>query len=195
MTVPLDGGLEAAEAPAPAAAGLPKSTMVIAGFAIAMAGLMAFVLLKWSDSRTAAGELGVQIAEVDAELAQVRPELHTAEGQLAGLEERTGLLAHGKLAVCNFSAETVTVKMVAATWLGEEGEFESFNSTEHGLDLWRIPPGERLVLDRPASGWDGSATYYSMWLRAQGQEFPFAGTWPPAEGDGGADGDDCVLWS
>lgn len=187
MSVPFDD-VEAAE-PAPSThAGLPKSTMAVAGVAIAMAGLMTFTLVQWSDARTRSAELSAEIAEIDARLAELRPELVAAEGQLSGLEERTGLLAPGRLAVCNHSGSTVTVKMVAATWLGADGELQTFNSTDHGLDLWRIPAGERLVLERPQAGWDGSVTYYSLWLRAQGQEFPFAGTWPPAEGG------DCVEW-
>lgn len=187
MSVPFDE-VEAAEPTPSAQAGLPKSTMIVSALAIAAAVLMTFVLVQWSDARTKSAELSAEIAEIDGRLAELRPELAAAEGQLSGLEERTGLLAPGKLAVCNHSASTVTVKMVAATWLGEDGELRTFNSTDHGLDLWRVPAGERQVIERPQAGWDGSVTYYALWLRAQGQEFPFAGTWPPDEGN------DCVEW-
>ena len=167
--------------------GLPKSTVVVAGFAIAMAGVMTFLILKWSDSRTASTLLREQIAEVEVQIEALRPQLEVVEGDLGGLEERTQLLDRGKLAVCNYSGDTVTIKVVSTTWFGDDGEFKTFNSAEKGLDLWKIPAGERMVLTHPASGWDGSVTYYALWLRALGEEYPFAGPWPPGE-------DDCVLW-
>lgn len=189
MSAPLEGDVDGAESSSSHYPGLPKSTIVVAGFAIALAGLMTFAILKWSDSRTAATGLRAEIAEVDAQLAGLRPELTGVEGQLGGLEQRTELLERGKIAICNYSGDQVTVKMVAATWLGEDGKFTTFNSTEKGLDLWKIPAGERVLIDHPQSGWDGSATYYSLWLRARGQEYPYAGTWPTGS-------DDCsIKWT
>lgn len=109
--------------------GLPKSTIVVAGVAIALAGLATFVVLKWSDSRTAAGELTTRIAEVDAEAAGVRDELESVEGELSGVEQRTSVLKRGKLQICNFSGAPVVVEKVAATWMDDEGEYRTFNST------------------------------------------------------------------
>jgi hypothetical protein len=189
VSVPLEGGDDAAESSSSEYPGLPKSTIVVAGFAIALAGLMTFMILKWSDSRTAATGLRAEIAELDGQIAALRPELTGAEGQLGGLEQRTELLSRGKIAICNYSGDQVTVKMVAATWLGEDGTFTTFNSAEKGLDLWRIPAGDRALIDHPLSGWDGSATYYSLWLRVGGQEYPYAGTWPTGS-------DDCsITWN
>ena len=170
--------------------GLPKSTIVVAGVAIALAGLATFVVLKWSDSRTAAGELTTRIAEVDAEAAGVRDELESVEGELSGVEQRTSVLKRGKLQICHSSGAPVVVEKGAATWMDDEGEYRTFNSTEHGQDLWRVEPGgERLALEHPASGWDGAVSYYAVWLRVNGDQFPFAGPWPPPGGD------DCLRWA
>lgn len=168
--------------------GLPKSTVLVSAVAIAFAGLATFMILKWSDSRAASAELRTQIAEVEAEAEGIRGDVDSVEQQLGSLAERTSILVRGKLSVCNFSSEVVTVESAAATWLGDDGRYRTFNSTEHGKDLWRVPPGEQTVLELPRAAWDGSVTYYALWLRVAGQEYPFAGTWPPEEGD------DCVLW-
>jgi hypothetical protein len=186
VSVQLDGDADANESSSSEYPGLPKSTIVVAGLAIALAGMMTFAILKWSDSRTAATGLRAEIAEVDAQLAGLRPELTGVEGQLGGLEQRTELLERGRMTICNYSGDQVTVKVVAATWLGVDGKFTTFNSAETGLDLWKIPAGERVLIDHPQSGWDGSATYYSLWLRVRGQEYPYAGTWP-------AGSDDCTI--
>lgn len=189
MSVPLEGDVDGAESPAADYPGLPRPTIVVAAVAIGLAVAMTFVILKWSNARAAAAALRAEIVEVDAQIAALRPELTGVEGALGGLEQRAELLDRGKLTVCNYSGDPVTVKMVAATWLDGEGRLTTFNSTDQGLDLWRIPPGERVVLDHPQSGWDGSATYYSLWLRVRGQEYPYAGT-------RSSDGDDCsVTWT
>lgn len=189
MNVPLEGDVDAAESSSSHYPGLPKSTIVVAGFAIALAVLMTFMILKWNESRATAAALRAQIAELDTQLAALRPELTGVEGQLGGLEQRTELLERGKIAICNYSGDQVTVKMVAATWLGADGSFTTFNSTDKGLDLWKIPPGERVLIDHPQSGWDGAATYYALWLRVRGQEYPYAGTWPTGS-------DDCsITWT
>lgn len=164
--------------------GLPKSTIVVAAVAIALAGLAAFVVLKWSDSRAAASELTTRIAEIDEEAAGVRSELESVEGELSGVEQRTGVLKRGKMQICNFSGAQVVVESVAATWMDDQGEYHTFNSTDHGLDLWRVESGQRLALDHPESGWDGSVSYYAVWVREKGGgQLPYAGPWPPPGGD------------
>lgn len=169
-------------------AGLPRSTILVSAVAIVLAGAAAFFILKWSDSRTAAGELRTQIAEVEEEAAGVRSNLEAVEGDLGQLERRTSNLRQGRFAVCNFSGTPVTVVWLAATWLGPDGEFRTFNSSEHGRDLWRVSPGQTEELDHPPSGWDGTVAYFSTLLKVEGQEYPYAGTWPPTE-------QNCVRWS
>lgn len=170
--------------------GLPKSTIVVAGVAIALAGLATFAVLKWSDSKAAAVELSAEIATLDEEAAGIRGELESVEGELTGVEQRTSVLKRGKMAICNFSGAPVVVEKVAATWMDDAGEYHTFNSGDHGQDLWRVEPGgQRLALDHPASGWDGSVSYYAAWLRVGGDQFPFAGPWPPPGED------DCLRWA
>jgi|GEM_PF-4060205 len=170
--------------------GLPKSTIVVAGAAIVLAGLATFVILRWSQSRAAAVEVQAEIDTVEEEAAGVRADLESVEGDLSGVEERTSVLKRGKLKICNFSGAPVVVAKAAATWMDDAGEYHTFNSSDHGQDLWRVPPGgEEVVLDHPASGWDGEVSYYAVWLRVNGDEFPFAGPWPPPGET------DCLRWA
>lgn len=169
-------------------AGLPRSTILVAALAIVLAGSFAFFVLQWTESRAAAAELRGRIAEVEAEAADVRQQLAAVEGDLGQLEQRTSVLQQGRFSVCNFSPTPVTVVWVAATWLAPDGQFHTFNSSEHGRDLWRVAPGETDALDYPPAGWDGTVAYFAALLKVEGQEYPYAGTWPPTE-------QNCVRWS
>ncbi len=171
-------------------AGLPKITMMISAVAIAFAGILAFLILKWTDSNAAATEARLMIEELGTAEDEVSAILNEVEGRLAGLEERSNVLIKGKLSVCNLSTEPVSVSLLAATHLNDQGAFETFNSETLGKGLWRIGPGETQALTyaQGAVTWDGDVSYYAMWLMAGGQEYPYAGTWP-------ADEEFCIRWT
>ncbi len=172
-------------------AGLPKITMMISFVAILFAGALAYVIMTWADANAAKAEAQLIIDdEVLVQEEQVAGELKVFEDQLAALKERAGVLVRGKMAVCNNSTGTITVSLLAATYLNDAGEFETFNSEGFGRQLWRIPAGEKQLLtySQGSTNWDGDVGYYSMWLEAGGQEYPFAGTWP-------SDSEYCVRWT
>ncbi len=173
-------------------AGLPKITMMVSAVAIAFAGILAFVVLRWTDSNAAVKEAqALMETEVAVAEEEIRSVLEEREAVLGSMEERTNVLVNGKLSVCNFSSEPVRVALLAATYITSEGTFETFNSQEFGRGLWGVGPGERQGLTYTQGGvtWGGDVIYYSMWLEAGGQEYPFAGTWPVA------DAEFCVRWT
>lgn len=170
--------------------GLPKVTMLISAVAIIFAGIAAFVIMKWTDARTAAGEARLTIEELETAEAEIGAELGQREDRLAELETRSSVLINGKLVICNSSSEPVTVKLLAATYLTSDGAFEVFNSESLGDNLWRIGPGDReeLTYSQGSTTWNGDVAYYAMWLLAGSDEYPFAGTWP-------ANPNFCVRWT
>lgn len=159
--------------------GLPKSTMIAATVAIVFTGTTTFFLIKWIGSRDAATQLRADIEEAQANEATLREQLDPLATQYDRLKSRTDVLWVGKLSVCNSSDETVTISRLASVYLDEEGAFTVFNSEDHGHDLWKLGPGEVRELSYPAAGWDGSVTYYALWISySGGRESPYAGPWP-----------------
>ena len=156
-------------------AGLPRSTLVVAAVAIVFVGLATFFLLKWTGSRDAATALRTEIQEVSDQEAGLREELEPLATQYDRLKGRTDVLWVGKLSVCNTSSETITISRLASVYLAEDGTYATFNSEEIGRNLWRLGPGEVRELSYPAAGWDGSVTYYSLWVN---DVTPYAGPWP-----------------
>ncbi len=164
-------------------AGLPKSTILASGLVILFAGAATFMILQWSGSRSHTAELRTQLAESTTLEAQVHSELDPLERELGGIHGRTDQLNPGKLAICNHSSQPIVVARLAATYLGPDEKFETFNSEAFGRDLWRLGPGDRKELAHSPAGWDGSVTYYAMWLRKGGDEYPYGGMWPAAQPD------------
>jgi hypothetical protein len=167
---------------AESAQGLPRSTVAVSAVAILFAGLGTFVLMQWTGSRTRAGELRAAIEQATARETELRSQADPLAEQYERLKGRTDLLWTGKLKVCNSTDDEVVVSPLAAVYLAEDGSFVTFNSSDHGSDLWRLAPGEVRELSFPDAGWDGSVSYYSLWIKGSHGEVPYAGAWPVEAG-------------
>lgn len=161
-------------------AGLPRSTVFVSVGAIALSGVLALIIVTWSDKRTQAATLRDEIADLEPTLAEKRQELASLERQRDVLRSQTDLFARGKLCVSNHKPnDPVTIQKLAVVYLDETGHFQTFNSEAYGDDLWTIPAGHRRQpLSYSRGGWDGSVTYYAMWIEAEDKEGPRAGEWP-----------------
>lgn len=169
-------------------AGLPKSTILVAAAAIFFLGVGTFFLLKWTGSRAQTQEYRLQMDELRPTVEGLQAELTSLQNQLQQLQGQTSIFVRGQLKVCNFSDEPVSISSLAVTYLDDAGAFRTFHSEPYGKDLWRVQPGQEMVLSYPQGGWDGTVTYYAFWLRAGGNLYPFAGPWP-------LDKDHCVNWT
>lgn len=172
----------------PEHAGLPKSTMVASVLVIVFAGVATYTILMWSGARTHTAAMRAELVEVSTLETQVHAELDPLEQELGQIRGRTDQLNPGKLTFCNQSAQPVSISMLAATWLDANEKFQTFTSEPFGRDLFRVGPRERQVLSFPRGNWDGSVTYYALWVRTGSGEYPLAGTWP-------ADPNHCLNWT
>jgi hypothetical protein len=170
------------------AGGLPKSTMIASVGVILFAGVATYMILQWSGSRSHTAALRVELAEATALEVQVHSELDPLEAELASTHGRTDQLNPGKLTFCNQTNRPITITMLAATWLDANEEFQTFSSEAFGRDLFRVGAKERQVLSFARGNWDGSVTYYALWVRTGSGEYPLAGTWP-------SDPSHCLNWT
>jgi pSer/pThr/pTyr-binding forkhead associated (FHA) protein len=164
--------------PAPAAAakgGIPAPTIVVSvlGLVAALVGAGFFVL--WQAS--ARVERAVQ-AEFDAKqqaIQTMQARVPQAQKELEALRAgRAVLIENKEFKICNLSSRELVVGWVHATWLGPDGQFESFDSAFHGYPTFRIAPGgtgkfEFVTGDQVL--WDGSAVFFSVLLDYAGLEF------------------------
>jgi len=156
--------------------GLPRSTVIASSVAIVFIGLTTFSLLKWTGSHDTAAALRIEIDEAAATEAELREELAPLAAQYDRLKGRTDVLGIGKLTVCNSSDERITISQVASIYYNDESsEFQIFNSQKHGHGLWSLEPGEVRELSFPSAGWDGSVTYYALFIN---DLVPYGGVWP-----------------
>jgi hypothetical protein len=159
--------------------GLPRSTILAASVSIGLIGVFAYFVVTWGNRRTEAATLRDEIAAIDTTLEEKGAELAPQRRQLETLQSQTDLFARGKMCVFNpSSSERVTIQHLAVVYMDEGGQFQSFNSDSAGGLTWTMDPGHRENLSRMDSGWDGSVTYYAMWLRVGTREFPIAAPWP-----------------
>lgn len=174
--------------PAGEHAGLPRSTVMVAAVAILFAGLMTFFILKWAGARTATQDAKAQMADLQPKAQELTTNLAAVQGQLDKLKGQTNVLTRGKFKVCNRSHDAIVVVYLAATYLDEQGNFQTFNSSEYGKDLWRLEAGQIQELNYLRGDWDGSVTYYAAEIHAGNNDYLYAGAWP-------LDEDFCILWS
>jgi len=171
--------------------GLAKSTVMAAMVAIVFVVAATFFGMQLSGAGKNIALLTTEIATISEEEEALTAELTALQRQHAELKGRTDVLYNGSFQVCNESNRDIRVAAVAATYLNQEGGFETFNSQPYGTRLWTIEPGQRksLTFEQGNVAWDGSVTYYAALLRAaDGQEYPYAGMWPP--NDAG-----CMRWT
>lgn len=160
--------------------GLPRPTMIAAAVAILLIGAFAFLVVTWGNARAVGAEVTTQLTELNAVLEEKRAELDPLKRQLTTLQGQTDMFARGKMCVTNTLTDApVTIEKLAVVYLDDNGDFQTFNSGVYGDDLWTIGPGRaRQELSYPRGGWDGSVTYFAMWIEAQGDDGPQARVWP-----------------
>jgi hypothetical protein len=168
--------------PSSSTGSLPRATVVASVVTIAAVTLATFFGMRWYGSRVATRALEADIAVAKTTTAALSEQLAPLAREQRRLEERSSVLWVGTLKVCNSSDRPVTITQLAAIYPDSEGTFQTFNSEEQGHAQWRLAPGEVRELSDPQSGWDGSVSFYSLWIRDRGEERPFAGTWPAEAG-------------
>ena len=138
--------------------------------------------MQWTGARNQAATLETEIANIAEREAELKSQLDALQAEYRELQGRTDVLSNGRFEICNESSGKVTVTRLAATYVTESGDFETFNSEPFGSRIWELVPGERkaLTFEQGNVTWDGSVVYYAAMLRGpDGQTYPFAGMWPP----------------
>ena len=171
--------------------GLPSSTVILALLCVAFVGGATFLTMRWTGAQKNTVKLRDSIVLLTEEEAELTEQATLVRTQYKELKGRTDVLYNGKMEICNESTRDVRISKIAATFLNDNGDFETFNSEPYGTRIWTVIPGERKELSflQGNVAWDGSVVYYSALLRgADGQEYPFGGMWPPNDSK-------CLKWT
>ncbi len=167
-------------------AGLPRATMVASLLAVVFAAAAVYCFMQWLKSEK-------EVTRISASRDEQRAALERISGEAEALESTLRMLDSGKLIVRNRATNTITIIWIAATYIDDDGAYQTVNSAFYDFPKWEIEPEGKVQLNMQnprKPNWNGETIFYAMRIIVgdknvhpcdDNEVHPYAGLWSELE--------------